>query len=207
MFADNVEHGGTEMKRTTLVWTCLMSCVAASAFIAMAGRTGAAPALKVPPGMPKPGPTLLEPRPDLVITDFGLTSWGGCTSGQTVFTFGVGVKNQGNASWSGVEPAVLVRDLHPGVLDAWGTGVGIDPPLAPGETRHLQVPIGYYFGNPGHMGALGHPFQATVNANHIVHEGNYTNNAGPGPAVWNGIRVIMVFPEACKKVGSGVPKP
>jgi hypothetical protein len=51
-----------------------------------------------------------------------------------------------------------------------------------------------------------HPFQATVNPNHVVQESNYTNNAGPGPAVWNGIRVIMVgAPEACKKLKPGIP--
>ncbi|HVN76816.1 MAG TPA: CARDB domain-containing protein [Thermoanaerobaculaceae bacterium] len=141
-----------------------------------------------------------KPKPDLVITAFNLMSWGPCAPGQTVFTFNVTVKNQGLGSWSGAEPAVVVKDIHDGVGDAWGTGVGIDPPLKPGEVRRLQVPITYYSANPSHMGkACPHPFQAVVNSNHVVQESNFNNNAGPGPAVWHGFKVIMVCPDACTK--------
>ncbi len=143
------------------------------------------------------------PKPDLVITAFGLKSWGACAPGKAVFTFSVTVKNQGNASWSGsVEPPVVVKDMHPGVLDAWGTGVGIAPPLKPGESKTILVPISYYSGNPKHMTANApHPFQAVVNSNHIVDESDFTNNAGPGPATWNGIKVIMVgAPQGCPPV-------
>ncbi len=141
------------------------------------------------------------PKPDLIITAFGLQSWGTCAPGQTVFTFSVTVKNQGKASWSGAEPAVVVKDLHPGVLDAWGTGIGIDPPLKPGEFKTLLVPMGYYAANPGHMTSNApHPFQAVVNPEHAVAESNFLNNASPGPAVWNGIKVIMVgAPKGCPK--------
>ncbi len=140
------------------------------------------------------------PLPDLVITNFGLVSWGPCAPGQVVFTFSATVKNQGKAGWSGREPALVVRDLHPGIMDAWGTGVGIDPPLRPGESRTLQVPIKYYSANPGHMGkGCPHPFQAVVNSNRAVLESNFDNNAGPGPAVWRGIKVIMVCPDACQR--------
>ncbi len=139
-------------------------------------------------------PAQATPKPDLVITSFGLKSWGVCAPGKTVFTFSVVVKNQGQASWSGsVEPPVVVKDLHPGVLDAWGTGIGIAPPLKPGESKKILVPISYYSGNPKHMAANApHPFQAVVNSNHLVDESNFTNNASPGPATWNGIKVIMI---------------
>lgn len=96
---------------------------------------------------------------------------------------------------------LLVRDLHPGVLDAWGAGIGIDPPLKPGESKALHVQIKYYSGNPSHMGKdCPHPFQAVVNPNHVVQESNFENNAGPGPALWRGgVKVIMVCPSACQK--------
>ncbi len=137
-------------------------------------------------------------KPDLVITSFGLSSWGSCQPGQTVFTFSVGVKNQGNASWSGANPAVVVGDMHLPNPDDWGTGVGIDP-LAPGETRQISVPIGYDAANPAHMTANApHPFHATVNRNHVLVESDYANNEGPGPATWNGLKVVEVgAPEAC----------
>jgi hypothetical protein len=60
----------------------------------------------------------------------------------------------------------------------------------------IEVAIGYYSGNPSHMTLVQpHPFQAIVNPKHVVKESNYTNNAGPGPDVWNGIKVIMVVPK------------
>lgn len=151
-------------------------------------------------------PALATPKPDLVITAFGLTSWGTCAPGNTVFTFSVTVKNKGNASWSsgGQEPAVVVKDMHPGVLDAWGVGIGIDPPLQPGKSKTLVVAIPYYDADPTHMTAHApHPFQAVVNPKHpgggySVVESNYANNAGPGPALWKGIRVIQVAgPKGC----------
>ncbi len=174
------------MRRATVLSALLIVSLVASALLFMRGAGAASP---LPP-----------PMPDLVITSFGLASWGPCAPGQTVFTFDVTVKNQGTASWSGAEPALVVKDLHVGVGDAWGTGIGIDPPLRPGEVKRLQVPIRYYSGNPSHMGRnCPHPFQAVVNPNHVVAESNFANNAGPGPAVWQGLKVIMVCPDACKK--------
>jgi hypothetical protein len=143
------------------------------------------------------------PKPDLVITSFGLESWGACTSGQTVFTFSVGLKNQGGATWSGpARPPLVVRDMHLPNPDDWGTGIAIDPPIAPGETRNVKVPIAYYAGNPAHMKDPNgkHPFHATVNGNHAIDEVDFSNNEGPGPATWNGLKVVMVgAPEACLK--------
>jgi hypothetical protein len=139
--------------------------------------------------------------PDLVITSFGLASWGtACQPGQTLFTFSVGVKNQGNAAWSGPgRPALFVADMHLPNPGEFATGVAIDPPIAPGETRTIPVAVAYYTGNPGHIktGAP-HPFKVTVNADKKIAESNYTNNDGPGPATWNGMKVIEVgVPEAC----------
>src|SRR6266853_401443 len=129
---------------------------------------------------PRPAVALSPAQPDLVITSFGLKSWGTCAPNQTVFTFEVVVKNAGGATWSSGEPAVVVKDMHPGVLDAWGTGLGIDPPLKPGESRMLSVPVSYYSANPSHMtSAAPHPFRASVNDNHVVLESNFSNNAGP----------------------------
>jgi len=151
---------------------------------------------------PKRTPTpavAVRGKPDLVLTSFGLSSWGKCAPGQTVFTFQVGVKNAGTTSWSGAEPAVVVKDMHPGVLDAWGTGMGIDPPLKPGESRTLSIPVSFYSANPSHMtSAAPHPFRGTVNDNHAVSESDFGNNAGPGPATWNGMKVIEVgAPQGC----------
>lgn len=154
-------------------------------------------------------PIVLAPgKADLVITSFGLKSWGKCAPNQTVFTFDVVVKNQGGASWVGIEPAVVVKDMHPGVLDAWGTGVGIDPPLKPGESRALSIPVSFYSANPSHMtSAAPHPFRATVNDNHIVDESNFTNDAGPGTTTWNGMKVIQVDkPKGCPAPTRPIPK-
>lgn len=147
-------------------------------------------------------------KPDLVITSFVLKSSGKCAPNQTVFTFDVVVKNAGGASWSVGEPAVVVKDMHPGVLDAWGTGLGIDPPLKPGESRALSIPVSFYSANPSHMtSAAPHPFRATVNDNHIVDESNFTNNEGPGPATWGGMKVIQVgAPKGCPAPTRPVPR-
>ena len=95
----------------------------------------------------------------------------------------------------------VVKDMHAGVLDSWGTGVGIDPPIAVGETRHLHVAVASYGANPSHMTANApHPFRASVNENHLVDESNFSNNEGPGPATWNGMKVIMMGePNGCGK--------
>jgi hypothetical protein len=131
-----------------------------------------------------------KPLPDLVITQFGLQSWGKCAPGQAVFTFAMTVKNQGSASWVG-SSNVFARDLKD---PAWFTGVALTP-LAPGESRVVHVPIVYFSQNPGFMASGSpHPFQATVNDTHTPVESNYANNAGPGPAVWMGKKVIMVAP-------------
>jgi hypothetical protein len=140
-------------------------------------------------------------RPDLVLTSFGFESSANCA-----YTFSVGVKNQGGSTWSGVEPAVVVKDMHAGVLDAWGTGLGIDPPLAPGETRLVKVTVQPYSANPAHMTANApHPFRATVNDNHVVDESNFGNDAAPGPATWNGMKVIMMgAPNGCGTPKAGI---
>jgi hypothetical protein len=148
--------------------------------------------------------TAASGKPDLVITSFGLSSWGSsCANGQTLFTFSVGVKNQGTGTWPAGpnRPAVVVADMHLPNPDDFGTGVAIDPPLAPGETRNLSIAVLYYSANPAHIEAgAPHPFHATVNRNHVIAESDFSNNDGPGPAVWNGMKVIQVgVPPACGK--------
>lgn len=153
--------------------------------------------------------TAPSPRPDLVITSFGLSSWGtACQPGQTLFTFSVGVKNQGNAAWSGPDrPVLFVADMHLPNPGEFATGIAIDPPIAPGQTRTIPVALSYYTGNPGHIttGAP-HPFKVTVNADKKIAESNYANNDGPGPVTWNGMKVINVgAPEACLKPAKPAP--
>ena len=128
--------------------------------------------------------------PDLVITQFGLTSWGRCAPGKAVFTFTMTVKNQGDASWTG-ESNVYVRDLKkPG----WFTSVALQP-LARGESRTVAAPVYFYIQDPAWMSAGSpHPFQATVNDNHMPVESDYANNAGPGTAAYMGKKVINVSP-------------
>ena len=143
------------------------------------------------------------PKPDLEITSFGMSKSADCS-----YTFQVMVHNKGNASWSGKEPAVVVKDMHPGVLDAWGTGVGIDPPLAPNASKNITVVVQAYAANPAHMTAEAwHPFRASVNDNHVVDESNFNNNIGPGPASYNGIPVIkMSPPNGCPSVKKTQPR-
>jgi len=143
-------------------------------------------------------------KPDLVITSFGLEKWGTCAPGQMVYRFSVGVKNQGAATWpAGKQPAVVVKDMHLPNPDDFGTGVGINPPLNPGETRNVPVDVTYYAANPAHMtSGAPHPFRASVNDNKAVDESDYGNNAGPGPSTWNGMKVIeMGAPQNCPAPG------
>jgi hypothetical protein len=143
-------------------------------------------------------------KPDLVITSFGLASWGtACRPGQPLFTFSIGVKNQGTATWSGPDrPVLFVADMHLPNPGEFATGAAIDPPLAPGETRMIPLAVFYYTGNPAHIKAgAPHPFKVTVNADKKIPESDYTNNEGPGPAVWKGMKVIEVgVPPACTAV-------
>ncbi len=148
------------------------------------------------------GQAAAGPKPDVVITQFGLKSWGACAPGKTVFTFVVTVKNQGAVSWSeGIQPVLVVEDLHPGVLGAWGVGIGINPPLAPGKSTTIMVDMPYYKANPKHMtDDAPHPFQAFVGPTASDHSNTFTVHAGPGPAVWHGKKVIMVgAPKGCPK--------
>jgi hypothetical protein len=205
MFAGQYQTRRVGMKRTTLLLALLGSGLAVSVFM-MNGAAAAPPQTRpVPaftPTLPKPGPTAYGPRPDLVITNFSHASWGPCTPGVPIFTLNVVVKNQGNGSWSGTAPTVSVKDLHPGA--AWGTTLAIDSPLAVGESRAFRVAIIYK--NPSHMmQSQPHPFQAVVNADHVVHESNFANNSGNGPAVWNGVRgvILMGLPQSCSKIEPG----
>jgi hypothetical protein len=144
------------------------------------------------------------PKPDVVITQYGLKSWGTCAPGKTVFTFAVTVENKGPVSWpENLQPVLVVEDIHPGVLGAWGVGIGINPPLAPGKSVTLEVPMGYYAGNPKHMTAdAPHPFQSSVGPTSYDHTGTFALHPGPGPAIWHGKRVIMVgAPKDCPKGG------
>jgi CARDB len=193
------------MKRTTLLLALLGSGLAVSVFM-MSGAAAAPPQARpfpaFTPTLPKPGPTALAPRPDLAITNFSLSSWGGCKPGLPIFTLNVVVKNQGNGSWSGAAPTVSVKDLHPGV--SWGVTAAIDPPLAAGASRDFKIAIMYK--NPTHMmHDQPHPFQAVVNPDHVVYESNFANNSGNGPAVWNGVRgvILMGLPQSCEKVEPG----
>lgn len=172
------------MKRVSIAAVASLSTLA---FLS-AGPAGA--------GQP-PGPH--KALPDLVISSFGLTSWGSCAPGKTVVTFQVTVKNAGAGALPSSEVVVAVRDLKSS--PQWGAGDGETFALAPGASHAYSVAIGYDTANPHYMttGAP-HPFQAVVNPNHTVQESDYNNNAGPGPATYQGKKVIMVgAPKGCPK--------
>ena len=149
--------------------------------------------------VPIAGPVKL---PDLVISSFGLSHWGVCAPGKTVMTFQVTVKNQGAGAMASTDVVVWVHDLKTSPAQDWGTGQSEYYSLAPGQSHTYSVNIQYYgLGSPSFMttGAP-HPFQAVVNPKHLVTESNYANNLSPGPAVWNGQKVIMVgAPKGCPK--------
>jgi hypothetical protein len=149
-------------------------------------------------------------KPDLVITEFGMYKWGTCAPGQMIYHFLVSVKNQGTGTWApGKEPAVTVKDMHLANPGDWGAGVGIAPPLKPGEMRTIPVDVMYFAADPGHMtSAAPHPFRAMVNENKAVDESNFGNNAGTGAVTWNGMQVIqMGAPENCPFVITRKPTP
>jgi hypothetical protein len=167
------------------------SILCASASLAFASLCASA-SLAGPP--PPPPPLKL---PDLVITSFGLSSWGKCVKGQTVFTFTATIKNQGAASWTG-STEIAARDLK--APTQWFTSVAVLP-IAPGHSTTVSIPISYQASNPGFMSSASpHPFQAVVNETHHPVESNFANNAGPGPVLYMGKRVINVAPpKGCGK--------
>jgi hypothetical protein len=168
---------------------------ASIAAVASLAALAALPAGPASAGLP-PGPQ--HKLPDLVISSFGLSSWGTCAPGKTVATFQVTVKNTGAGAMPSSEVTVLVRDLK---APSWSTGDGETFALAPGASHTFTLAIGYYAQNPSVMTAgAPNPFQAVVNPNHTVQESNYNNNAGPGPATYQGKHVIMVgAPKGCPK--------
>jgi hypothetical protein len=170
------------------------------AFLAAAASLAALSSLSVPAQAgPPPGPP--HKLPDLVISSFGLSSWGTCAPGKTVFSFAVTVKNIGAGAMPSSEPVVWVHDLKTPPSQDWGTGVGETYTLAPGAMHTYTVNITYYAANPGFMtSGAPHPFQAVVNSNHSVPESNFNNDDGPGPAMYQGHHVIMVAaPKGCPK--------
>src|SRR5262249_8584313 len=146
-------------------------------------------------------PASAGPLPDLVISSFGLQSWGVCAPGKTLMTFQVTVKNQGAAALSGQQVVVTTNDLKAPIGQEGGTGLGENLWLKPGESHTFIVPVSYDSAHPAFMLAQSpHPFQAVVNPKHTIQESNFANNAGPGPATWNGKKVIMVgVPKTCPK--------
>ncbi len=171
--------------------SALASVAALSGVLAAALVASSAPALAGPVG-----------KPDLVITTFGLTSWGNsCKPGATMFTFAMTVKNQSAYPMPTAEVVVLVTDLKPSGSTKWETGTGNSQALSPGQTMTLIAPMAYFAPNPAFMttGAP-HPFRAVVNPNHTIPESNYANNVAKGPKMYAGSPVIMVgAPAACKK--------
>lgn len=171
------------------------ACALALAALASQASSNTSPSPMHPPSG---GPVKL---PDLIISSFGLKSWGTCAPGKTVMTFQVAVKNQGLGPMPMKEVLVHVRDLKSPAGQEWGAGDGEMYSLAPGQTHVYSVPIAYYSANPGYMtNGAPHPFAATVNGNHSVTESNYANNDAPGPATWNAHKVIMTgAPKGCPK--------
>jgi hypothetical protein len=138
------------------------------------------------------------PKPDLVISSFGLTSWGSCTPGHTVFTFQVTVKNIGAGALPNSEVVVYADDMKSPASAPWDLGQGEDVALAPGATHTFMLKIPYYAANPHFMkSASPHPWRAMVNPKHTIAESSYSNNNAPGPKTWSGIPVIMVAPSGC----------
>src|SRR5580704_17894458 len=100
------------MKRRSALVACTCFAIAGLAL---------GPAAMAQP-MQQPGPGGHKGLPDLVITQFGLSSWGKeCRPGLVVFNFTMTVKNQGDATWTG-DSNVFARDLkYPG----WFTSLAI----------------------------------------------------------------------------------
>ena len=140
-----------------------------------------------------PGIAAPRPLPDLTIANFGVDAKP-AGAGPCYLHFTVGVKNQGKASWPAAQhPAVLVRDQHSGIL--WETGVGIDPPIPPGQTVQIEVPMKLPVPDT-HVTANPHPFKAFVNTNKVVTESSYSNNSSD--AIVGSLKVINVDISPCK---------
>jgi hypothetical protein len=164
------------MKRRSALVACTCFAIAGLAL---------GPAVTAQP-MQHPGAGGHKGVPDLVITSFGLSSWHKCAPNEPLFTFEMSVKNQGSAGSSTAN--VFARDLKkPG----WFTSVAL-PPVPPGESRTVSIPVYYYLQDPSWMSSGSpHPFQGTVEGAH---------NPAPGPATWMGKKVIMVDPpKGCGK--------
>lgn len=148
------------------------------------------------------GTTGGEKKPDLVITTFGLKSWGVCQPLHPVFTFEVTVKNQGTAaspSSASLGNKALVNVMADDKA-VWGGGAAL-PALAPLASQTVDIPVNYLESDPGFMvSGAPHPFRATVDLANLVDESNNANNEAAN--------VIKVgAPEACvKQKAPAVPK-
>jgi hypothetical protein len=149
---------------------------------------------------PGGGTTGGEKKPDLIITTFGLKSWGVCEPLHPVFTFEVTVKNQGTVA-SPSSASLGNKALVNAMADdkaGWGGGAPL-PKLAPGASQTVDVPVNYLGPDPGFMvSGAPHTFRATVDLANLVDESNNTNNEAPN--------VIKVgAPEACVKQKAPAP--
>jgi hypothetical protein len=114
-------------------------------------------------------------KPDLVIRQFGLRSWGRCQPGNVMFTFQVTVANIGGAASPAITSTALVqvRDQHG---NNWGNGAKLGA-IPAGGSQTVDVPVYYLQADPNHMTAAApHPFKAVVDPAHLVNEANEANN-------------------------------
>ena len=114
-------------------------------------------------------------KPDLVIRNFGLKSWGKCEPGNTLFTFQVTIANIGAADSPAIAGKALVQtmDQHG---NGWGNGAIVGA-IPAGGSQTVLVNVAYLQSDPNHMTAAApHPFKAIADPLHLVDEANEGNN-------------------------------
>jgi hypothetical protein len=114
-------------------------------------------------------------KPDLVIRNFGLKSWGKCEPGNTIFTFQVTIANIGSANSPAIPAKALVQTLDQHG-NGWGNGAIVGA-IPAGGSETVLVSVAYLQSDPNHMTAAApHPFKAIADPLHLVDEANEGNN-------------------------------
>lgn len=113
-------------------------------------------------------------KPDLKITRVTWKLGADCRPHKPVITFAVTLKNRGTAATPNITNKALVQ-----ALDSRGTGWGngaIVPPIAPGASKTVLIPVYYLKSNPAYMTSRVHKFRIKADPLKLVAEKNEANN-------------------------------
>lgn len=113
-------------------------------------------------------------KPDLKITRVTWKLGLDCQPHKPVITFAVTLKNKGTRATPNITNKALVQALD-ARSTGWGNGAVV-PPIAPGASRTVTIPVYYLKSNPGYMTSRIHRFRIKADPLKLVNEKNEANN-------------------------------